>query len=375
MTIRSPVAPPTLADVAERAGVSRQTVSNAVNNPDLLRADTLARVQEAIERAGLLAQPGRPQPAHPRLAPDRPAVQPGPGGHGQRRDGPLRALARGDRRRGRLPRAALRGRRGRGRPERVRRPAALHRGRRVRRDRHLPRQPAGGLAAAAAGAVRGVRPAVGRRGRRPPLGRRRRRGRGRPGHHPPARPRPRPDRLDRLAQGLPHRRGPPFGLDPRHARPPTSRPPAWPHGSRTPCRPAGRQRPSCSTRRRPRRSSAPPTPSPWACCTPCATAACTPATTSRSSASTTPRSPRSSRPASPPCASRSRRSPSRSSAPSRACSPPARHLARRAAHADARGPGDRLRRRVVIPGRPGITDVRRRCNPHKGSGTSPKSLS
>jgi DNA-binding LacI/PurR family transcriptional regulator len=47
-----PVTPPTLADVAERAGVSRQTVSNAVNNPDLLRADTLARVLEAIEELG-----------------------------------------------------------------------------------------------------------------------------------------------------------------------------------------------------------------------------------------------------------------------------------------------------------------------------------
>ena len=44
--------PPTLADVAERAGVSRQTVSNAVNNPDLLRPDTLERVQEAITELG-----------------------------------------------------------------------------------------------------------------------------------------------------------------------------------------------------------------------------------------------------------------------------------------------------------------------------------
>ncbi|MEP7090454.1 MAG: LacI family DNA-binding transcriptional regulator [Nocardioidaceae bacterium] len=43
---------PTLATVAEEAGVSRQTVSNALNSPDLLRADTLARVQEAIERLG-----------------------------------------------------------------------------------------------------------------------------------------------------------------------------------------------------------------------------------------------------------------------------------------------------------------------------------
>src|SRR3712207_5289420 len=44
-----PVSPPTLADVAERAGVSRQTVSNAVNNPDLLRPNTLERVRHAIE--------------------------------------------------------------------------------------------------------------------------------------------------------------------------------------------------------------------------------------------------------------------------------------------------------------------------------------
>ena len=44
--------PPTLADVAELAGVSRQTVSNAVNNPELLRADTLLRVQTAIADLG-----------------------------------------------------------------------------------------------------------------------------------------------------------------------------------------------------------------------------------------------------------------------------------------------------------------------------------
>ncbi|MXG89816.1 LacI family DNA-binding transcriptional regulator [Nocardioides flavescens] len=51
---RSSVTPPTLADVAERAGVSRQTVSNAVNNPDLLREDTLSRVQQAIAELGYL---------------------------------------------------------------------------------------------------------------------------------------------------------------------------------------------------------------------------------------------------------------------------------------------------------------------------------
>ncbi|HYH34908.1 MAG TPA: LacI family DNA-binding transcriptional regulator [Nocardioides sp.] len=48
----APRLPPTLADVAELAGVSRQTVSNAVNNPDLLRADTLQRVQQAIDTLG-----------------------------------------------------------------------------------------------------------------------------------------------------------------------------------------------------------------------------------------------------------------------------------------------------------------------------------
>jgi DNA-binding LacI/PurR family transcriptional regulator len=44
--------PPTLADVAERAGVSRQTVSNAINNPELLRPETLERVQGAIQDLG-----------------------------------------------------------------------------------------------------------------------------------------------------------------------------------------------------------------------------------------------------------------------------------------------------------------------------------
>jgi LacI family transcriptional regulator len=43
---------PTLATVAERAGVSRQTVSNALNNPELLREDTLLRVQAVIAELG-----------------------------------------------------------------------------------------------------------------------------------------------------------------------------------------------------------------------------------------------------------------------------------------------------------------------------------
>lgn len=42
----------TLATVAAEAGVSRQTVSNALNSPELLRPDTLERVQQAIARLG-----------------------------------------------------------------------------------------------------------------------------------------------------------------------------------------------------------------------------------------------------------------------------------------------------------------------------------
>jgi DNA-binding LacI/PurR family transcriptional regulator len=47
-----PQTPPTLATVADEAGVSRQTVSNALNNPELLRPETLVRVQSVIERLG-----------------------------------------------------------------------------------------------------------------------------------------------------------------------------------------------------------------------------------------------------------------------------------------------------------------------------------
>jgi len=42
----------TIGDVADRAGVSRQTVSNALNNPALLRPDTLQRVMDAIADLG-----------------------------------------------------------------------------------------------------------------------------------------------------------------------------------------------------------------------------------------------------------------------------------------------------------------------------------
>ena len=43
---------PTLATVADEARVSRQTVSNALNSPHLLRAETLTRVQRAIDTLG-----------------------------------------------------------------------------------------------------------------------------------------------------------------------------------------------------------------------------------------------------------------------------------------------------------------------------------
>ncbi|MFD8090523.1 LacI family DNA-binding transcriptional regulator [Streptomyces malaysiensis] len=44
--------PVTLAMVARRAGVSPQTVSNAINSPDLLRPETLERVRAAIDEMG-----------------------------------------------------------------------------------------------------------------------------------------------------------------------------------------------------------------------------------------------------------------------------------------------------------------------------------
>lgn len=43
---------PTVDDVAEAANVSRQTVSNVINSPEIVREATRARVQEAIDRLG-----------------------------------------------------------------------------------------------------------------------------------------------------------------------------------------------------------------------------------------------------------------------------------------------------------------------------------
>lgn len=52
MSLSGAAVPATLSTVAERAGVSRQTVSNALNNPELLRPDTLERVLLVIADVG-----------------------------------------------------------------------------------------------------------------------------------------------------------------------------------------------------------------------------------------------------------------------------------------------------------------------------------
>ena len=43
---------PSLETVAERAGVSRQTVSNVLNSPEVVRPETIAKVRAAIEEIG-----------------------------------------------------------------------------------------------------------------------------------------------------------------------------------------------------------------------------------------------------------------------------------------------------------------------------------
>src|SRR5213595_2664031 len=57
MSIPSRPNAPTLANVADLAGVSRQTVSNAINNPELLHPETLQRVLDVIAELGY--QPNR----------------------------------------------------------------------------------------------------------------------------------------------------------------------------------------------------------------------------------------------------------------------------------------------------------------------------
>src|SRR5665213_1427470 len=43
---------PTVLDVGRVAGVSRQTVSNVLNSPDIVRPETRARVEAAISQLG-----------------------------------------------------------------------------------------------------------------------------------------------------------------------------------------------------------------------------------------------------------------------------------------------------------------------------------
>ena len=196
-----PVSPPTLADVAERAGVSRQTVSNAVNNPDLLRPDTLERVREAIDEMGY--SPNRAARNLRTRTSQLIGLRVLPAQEGT-------ANAMMDRfvhtlvdtvGRGRLSRAALR-RRQRRPGRRLRPPPARDGCRRVRRHRHLSRQPAGGLADRAARTLRRVRSPVGPAELHAPVGRRRRLGRHPARHRAPDREGPHAHRLDRLAQGL-----------------------------------------------------------------------------------------------------------------------------------------------------------------------------
>ena len=86
-------------------------MSNALNSPELLRPETLERVQEAIYPARVLTQPGGAQPADPRLPPARAARRGRGGEQRQRADGPVRALPGGADPRRRLPRAAVHRRR------------------------------------------------------------------------------------------------------------------------------------------------------------------------------------------------------------------------------------------------------------------------
>jgi DNA-binding LacI/PurR family transcriptional regulator len=50
--VQGPIVLPTVDDVAARAGVSRQTVSNVLNSPGIVRDETRARVQAAIAELG-----------------------------------------------------------------------------------------------------------------------------------------------------------------------------------------------------------------------------------------------------------------------------------------------------------------------------------
>ena len=212
-----PVSPPTLADVAERAGVSRQTVSNAVNNPDLLRPNTLERVREAIEEMGyspnraarnlrtrssqliglrvLPAQEGTANAMMDRFVHTLVDTSAEAGYHvllfAADNDDPV------------------------GGYDHLLRSTAVDAF--VVTDTYLG-NPAGRLADRAARALRRLRSSLGPAAGHASVGRRRRRSRHPPGHRAPPREGSHQDRLDRLAQGLTHRRGPSRGLAGRDAR-------------------------------------------------------------------------------------------------------------------------------------------------------------
>ena len=137
---------PTLATVAEQAGVSRQTVSNALNNPELLREDTLARVQAVIDELGYTpnraARQLRTRASHMIGLRFEPAQE---GTSNALIDRFVHTLVEATAR-DRPPHPAVL-RRSRRPARRVRRAAARDRGRRVRHHRHLRRYAAGRPAA------------------------------------------------------------------------------------------------------------------------------------------------------------------------------------------------------------------------------------
>ena len=73
---------PTINDIASRAGVSKTTVSFALNDPSRISAETYARIMAIVDRAGLRARPRGQDPDHqaPRRArrPPAPAHRRGP---------------------------------------------------------------------------------------------------------------------------------------------------------------------------------------------------------------------------------------------------------------------------------------------------------
>ena len=267
-----------------------------VNNPDLLRPDTLERVQRGDRRARLLAQPRRPQPAHPHLPPDRPALRARPGGHRQRADGPLRALPGRDRRARPATTCccspATPTTRSAGYDDLLRSTAVDAF---VVTDTYLGNPQAAWLQRAA-GAVRGLRPAVGRA--------RRRATRGSTSTAPPAPSWPPSTCSSRATSGSPGSAGARtrrIGEDRRaagRARCTTRGLSTTGLASRVEDTVAsgarGRRRAARRVRAH-RASSAPPTPWHGRAAHALPSAASRPAATSRSSASTTPRSPRSAR--------------------------------------------------------------------------------